>query len=215
MPYGSRSPLILPVHGAYYRAGGLALAVQWGSCGLPLFPFPKWRLGIPLRIHFPFIEHGDLVQAGEFRRDGLKIDRSTVAHCSALSCKSSHACGGPGPDFSTLCHNDALHGALAVERPIGSNGCPVRAHHGGFDAEYRPTDFKRRFDFRTRTIRRKYALTSDLPLEFTEFFPSHSSLLCSIDACYAHCFPRASKPACSSSSIPHPPEEVQLEKYQY
>jgi len=29
MPYGSRAPLILPpVHGAYYRAGGLALAGQ-------------------------------------------------------------------------------------------------------------------------------------------------------------------------------------------
>jgi hypothetical protein len=120
MPYGSRAPLILPpVHGAYYRAGGLALAGQWGSCGLPLFPFPKWRFGIPLCIHFPFIEHGDLVQVGELRGDGLKIDRSTVAHCSALSCKPSHAGGGPGPDFSTLGHDDPLHGALAVERPIG------------------------------------------------------------------------------------------------
>ena len=42
----------------------------------PLFPFPQWRFGIPMLIHFPCIEHGDLVQAGELRGDGLKIDRS-------------------------------------------------------------------------------------------------------------------------------------------
>src|SRR5262249_50984065 len=155
------------------RAMALEVVAAWrlAASPRPLFPFPKWRFGIPLCIHFPFIEHGNLVQAGELRGDSLKIDRSTVAHCSALPCKPSHAGGGPGPDFSTLGHDDPLHGALAVERPIGSNDCPVRAHHRGLDAEHRPTDFERRFDFRARTIRRKYALTSDLSLEFTELFP--------------------------------------------
>jgi hypothetical protein len=34
---------------------------------IPLFPFPKWGVGIPLRIHLPFMEDGHAVEAGQFR----------------------------------------------------------------------------------------------------------------------------------------------------
>jgi len=34
---------------------------------IALFPFPKWGVGIPLRIHLPFMEDGHAVEAGQFR----------------------------------------------------------------------------------------------------------------------------------------------------